>query len=384
MIQDPIVVVAATPRGWAGRLRAHAADHGGVVIRATVLTPEDAIAEQCDVVVVDDVTSFLTVEFVRRLQHLGRGVLGIYDADDTQGKSELVDVGVDALAEADSDEEALVQHVQRLARRQPQDRVLPPPRTPISATAGRSRMIGVAGPGGGVGITELALEIAATLASADVPTVLVDGDELQPSLAQRLGIALHPNLHTALRGLEQDTGVQACLQPLATRQPLYVLPGMAAGEDWYTVRAGALAGLADGLRHHHRAVVVDLGRCLPPADGPTGRRLGNARGLAEQCDDVVVATAATPTAISRCINLVSQLLPLDCPLHLVLNRIGVDRYVRDEAVAELRRATGAPRVHMISEDQRVARAGWQGSRVGNGRFRRQVSSFVGELGWLTG
>lgn len=382
MIQDPVVVLAATPRGWAGRLRAHAADHGGVVIRATVLTPEDAVAEQCDVVVVDDVTSFLTPEFVRRLQHLGRAVLGVFDAEDAQGKSDLVDVGVDALAEADSDEETLIHLMQRLANRQPQDRVSPPRRPPTPTASRRTRMIGVTGPAGGVGVTELALEIAATCASADVPTVLVDADELQPSLAQRLGIALHPNVHTALRALQHNKDLQDCLQPLATRQPLDVLPGMTAGDDWYTVRAGSLAGLADGLRHHHKTVVVDLGHCLPPAEGPTGLRLGNARRLAELCDELVVVTSPTPTTISRCIDLASQLLPLGPALRLVLNRVGTDRYVRDEAVAELRRATGVSPVHLIVEDPRVPRAGWQGSRVAKGRYRRQVKALVDQLGWI--
>lgn len=73
MRPDPVVVLAATPRGWAADLRAHAADHGGVVIRATVLTPEDALAEQCDVVLVDDVTSFLSPTFVATLRSQGTG-----------------------------------------------------------------------------------------------------------------------------------------------------------------------------------------------------------------------------------------------------------------------------------------------------------------------
>ena len=43
-----------------------------------------------------------------------------------------------------------------------------------------------------------------------------------------------------------------------------------------------------------------------------------------------------------------------CPrLYLVLNRVGIDRFVRDEVIAELRRATGAGTVHTLADDAGV-------------------------------
>lgn len=379
MIDDPVVVMAATPRGWAGQLRAHAADHGGVVIRATVLTPEDAIAEQCDVVLVDDITSFLTPAFVGRIQDLGRAVLGVYDASDTQGKSDLVDAGVDALVDSDSDPATLAAHVLRLASRAPQDR--PPPRpAPTPQRHERGRMIGITGPGGGVGVTEVALELAAALAADRVSTVLVDADELAPSLAQRLGVAVHPNLHTALRVVERSCTPAGCVQPLATRGPLHVLSGMAAGEDWHGVRSTALAALVEALSGEYGAVVVDLGHCLPPVEGPTGMRFGNANSLVPYCDDVVLVTSPMPTGVARAIDLASRLGASRRRCRLVLNRVGADRFVRDECVNELIAATGIPYVHVLTEDPRVPRAGWQGGRVARGRFRAGIRELVDRLG----
>lgn len=406
MSEDPVVVVAATPRSWAADLRARAADHGGVIIRATVLTQEDALSEHCAVLLVDDVTSFLTPAFVAVVQQHGRAVLGLYDPTDSQGKSDLIDAGVDALAPADVDAADLIAQVGRLAARRPEDR---PSRRPAAApdppAAGVGRTIGVAGPTGGVGVTEIAIELAAAMAVAGVPTVLVDAEEVAPSHAQRLGLPLHPNIHTALHAVQRAKPVEDCLHPLARRKPLAALSGMAVTGDWATVSAGAPARLLSALAAAGRTVVADLGHCLPRADGPAGLRFGHAAALAASCDDLVLVTAPTPTAITRTIAMVADLARgkvadlanvmvadlgegkvSDSPgdsrrLHLVLNRVGADRYVRDESIAELRRATDARVVHVVGEDARVPRAAWQGSRVTRGRFTAQVGTLADALRW---
>lgn len=379
MIPDPVVVVAATPRSWASDLRAHAADHGGVVIRATVLTPEDALAEQCGVVLVDDVTSFLTATFVAQLQSLGRAVLGLYDPGDSQGKSDLVDAGVDALAPADINPGDLVVQVARLASRSPADRPAPRPGPERRGAAGR--LVGVTGPPGGVGVTEIAIELAARLAVGGVSTALVDADELAPSHAQRLGLPLHPNLRTALYAVEHSKPIARCLHPLATRRPLTALTGMAVSDDWGAVPPSAPGKLVTALAATHGAVVVDLGHCLPRSDGATGLRFGHALGLVGCCTDLVVVAAPTPMAVTRAIEMVARLRPAARRVHLVLNRVGPDRYVRDESVAELRSATETPVVHQVAEDAKVGRAAWQGGRVHRGRFTADVGQVVRDLGW---
>ena len=374
MITDPVVVFAATPRGWAGRLRAHAADHGGLLVRATVLTPEDAKAEQCAVVLVDDITSFLTPGFVRELQELGRAVLGVYDPADAQGKGDLIDAGVDAVIEIDADTSAFVAQLTRLATVHPDDR--PPRPEPQPTTTPDGALIGVTGPGGGVGVTEVAIELAANLAMSSLPTALVDVDESAPSLAQRLHIALHPNLHTASALVERSRPLDAVLQPLATRQPLSVLAGVTAAEDWQTLRPGAVEGVTDGLRREHRAVVLDLGHLPATLEGSTGLRFGHSRTMAHRCDAIVVVTTPTPVALARTIELLGAIQGARNRTHLVLNRVGRDRYVRDEAVAELREASGATVVHLIGEHDAVSRAAWQGCRVARSPFRRDVADVV--------
>jgi Flp pilus assembly CpaE family ATPase len=377
-VSDPVVVLAATQRGWGARLRAHAADHGGLRIRATVLTPEDALAEPAAVVLVDDITSFLTPAFVEALHDRGRAVLGLHGAGDEGGRAVLLHAGVDALADAEADPAELLAQIRRLAALHPEDR---PPRPRARTTGrGRGRVVGVLGPTGGTGITELALEVAAGLASADVGTVLVDVDELAPGLAQRLRLPVHPNLRTAVAALERAQPVALHLHRLATRRPLHVLPGVAVEADWHTVRPGTVGDLVAALAAETGAVVLDLGHALPRTEGPTGLRFGHALDVAGGCDEVLLAAAPTPQAVARTIGLAARLQPTRARLRVVLNLVGRDRFVRDEAVAELHRATGIAEVVVVHRDEDVPAAGWQGRRVGRGRFRREVGQVVAQLG----
>lgn len=378
-----MVVLAASPRGWAGQLRAYAADHGGVVIRATVLTPQDAVAEHCAVVVVDDITSFLTPAFVLELHQQGRAVLGIYDPADAQGKGDLVDAGVDTLMPTEADTTELVAAIRGLAQQLPEDRASRVgPSVPTSADDG-GRIIGVAGPPGGVGVSEVAIEMAAGLAAGRVSTVLVDADELAPSLSQRLAAPVHPNLHSALHAIQRNRRLDAVLHQLSTRRPLHLLPGMATAEDWHTVRGGSLAPLIGVLGRDHQAVIVDLGHALPRVDGPTGMRFGHGLGLVSGCHDLVVIASPQPTSIRRTVELIARVQPARTRLHVVLNQVGVDRFVRDESIAELRLACDVEQVHTIGVDRGVPRAGWQGGRVGRGSFRRDVAALTRALAVVT-
>jgi hypothetical protein len=79
---EPRIAIAASPREWAQRLHRHVADHGGALVRATVLHPKDALVEDVDVLVVDDVTSFLSPRLVDELHRSeGEGLVRIGTGD---------------------------------------------------------------------------------------------------------------------------------------------------------------------------------------------------------------------------------------------------------------------------------------------------------------
>ena len=370
---DPFVVMAATPRGWAATLHAHATDHGGVAVRATVLTAADARTEHCDVVVVDDITSFLSPALVADLHQRGRAVLGVFDPDDPDGRTGLLDAGVDGLVPADADPAELALSIRGLAegrRRAPV--ATPPRRVSRPAAPSRTRVVGVTGPGGGVGVTEVAVELAALIGMDGQPTVLLDADEVAPSVAQRLGLALQPGVLAGVDAARRRTDVTVGLHPLTARQPLTAMPGMTMPQDWATVPEGGLTDLVQALGAERSCIVVDLGHCPEPVDG--GPRFGHAAALAARCTDLVLVTAPSPIAIARTLSLAGRIPRAHDSLHVVLNRVDDDRFVRDEAVAELQASLGMREVHCLAEDRRVGRAAWQGDRVRRGRFRRDLAA----------
>ncbi len=66
----------------ADRVHRFLSDHGGARVRAQVLTPEDALAEDYQVLIIDDICSFLTPRLVAEVQRQGRLVLGVFDPSD--------------------------------------------------------------------------------------------------------------------------------------------------------------------------------------------------------------------------------------------------------------------------------------------------------------
>ena len=88
------IVVSA--RDWDEQLHRFTVDHGGARVRIRVLSPEDAIGETFDVLVVDDVTSFLTRHLVDVLHGQKKMVLGVFDPNHAaDGERRLKELGID-------------------------------------------------------------------------------------------------------------------------------------------------------------------------------------------------------------------------------------------------------------------------------------------------
>lgn len=385
MTGDPVIAIAATPRGWAQRLHAHVADHGGARVRVTVLHPDDALAEEHRVLLVDDITSFLTPALVAELQRRGRAVLGVYDPDDERGKGVLVECGVDALAPADADPAELLHTVRELAARLATagPTTAPAPRAPSRAGA----ILAVGGPPGGVGATEIAIELAAVLSERGLRVALVDGDDHAPSLAQRLALPVHPNLRTAAEAVERRAGrLGEALVALSRRRCLVALPGLVSGRDWAHLRPGAVIGCLTALAADHDVVVTNVGACLDDLDTLTGGRYTQTREQLAGADHVVVAAHPTPTGIARAIDWIAGLadLPAPLPVTVALNHAPPGRFERGEATAELLATGSVAAVHAIPRDPRVTAASWSGHRVAAGPFAKAVAQLADRVGAVLG
>jgi len=249
------VALAVSARGWPDRLHRFLADHGGARVRAQVLAPEDALAESYAVLIVDDVSSFLTPRLVQELQRRHRMVLGVFDpADGQDGKERLRECGVDQVIESAATAEEFVVAVRALVVLAPSqvDDDSPVPNDQPSG----GRLIAVGAPPGGCGATEVAVSVATRL-SRTGPTVLVDVDEVAPALAQRLGLRLLPNLRTAIDVIQHRRGdLGRSLQAIGE---VSVLCGLSGERDWMEIRPIEVHDVLGELRRDFRYVVANVG-----------------------------------------------------------------------------------------------------------------------------
>jgi MinD-like ATPase involved in chromosome partitioning or flagellar assembly len=367
------VALAVSARVWPDRLHRFLADHGGARVRAQVLAPEDAVAEIYEVLIIDDVSSFLTPRLVQELQRRQRLVLGVFDpADGQDGKERLRECGVDQVIESAASAEEFVVAVRALVALAPYQRV-DESVEPEELTPG-GRLIAVGAPRGGCGATEVAISIATRL-SRSGPTVLIDVDEVAPSVAQRLNLRLLPNLRTAIDVIQHRRGdLSRSLQAIGD---ISVLCGFSGDRDWMEIRPIELHDVISELRGGFRFLVANVGPLLEGGAPGEGERMGLSRSVIAAADDVVGVGLGHPVSVSRTIawSVVATSLNTGASRSLLINRAPKSVYRRGEIRLEVARATGLA-VEFLPSDERVEAASWLGRPVASGRFRRAVDRLV--------
>lgn len=380
----PVIAVAVSPRAWADRLHRFVADHGGARVRARVLDGRQALDEPYTVLVVDDLTSFLTPRLVADLHARGRRVLGVYDPDEEQGRVRLARVGVDGVLAATTPPEELLDVVQELAAvaapleaapsRQP-DGAPPGQRAAVPAGAGAGpnepagTVVAIGAPPGGCGATEVTVALATVAGGA---AVVVDADGAAPSVAQRLQLGLHPNLRTAVDTVQHWSGALTETLQHPRRGGFSVLAGAAAVPE--QLRGSEVADVVAELSRTHRTVLVDLGHVDGPArQGPLGELLARA-------DRVLGVGAPSPVGLTRLLGwLADTRAATDAPLAVAFNRVPPGAFVRAELETELVRTVPAAPVVFLPEDHRVRRAAWAGWPVAGGPFVRAIRQLAADL-----
>ena len=360
------VALAVSARVWPDRLHRFLADHGGARVRAQVLAPEDALAESYEVLIIDDVSSFLTPRLVQELQRRQRMVLGVFDpADGQDGKERLRECGVDQVIESAASAEEFVVAVRALVALAPYQRVDELEEPEDVATGGR--LIAVGAPPGGCGATEVAVALASRLARSG-PTVLLDLDEVAPSVAQRLDLPFLPNLRTAIDVIQHRRGdLGRSLQAVGD---VKVLCGFSGARDWMEVRPIELHDLISELKGHFRFLVANVG---PSLDSGDGESVGLSRSVVAAADAVVGVGLGHPVSVSRTIawTIAATSVNPTASRSLIINRSPRSVYRRGEIRLEVTRATGLT-VEFLPDDRRVEAASWVGKPVGAGKFRRAV------------
>lgn len=394
-MREPTVALAHSQRGWARDLHFFLMDHGGAVVRGYVVGPEDALGEDYDVLIVDDITSFLTPRLVSSLQRRGTSVIGVFDpADgDGAGKQRLIDLGVDEALADDAGAAAMLEAISRLAGAFVADdteiggllaelRRDPARHRPAEEPAPRGVIVAVAGAGGGVGATEVAVATADAFRRGGSSVVLVDTDEIGPSVAQRLGLPIHPNLRTAVDVVHHASGE---LEATLAREPslgIEILAGIPNHRDWHELRATEVVEVLRDLSSTRAVVVANVGprvEDLPDFGGPA--RYGVSRAVLDLADVVVLVGGESPVGVTRMVDWLADARTLldGTPVHVVVNRHDGSRYVASEIENELRRSFTPESIHFAPVDKKVARAAWDGVGVAKGPFTRAVAQLVSVL-----
>jgi MinD-like ATPase involved in chromosome partitioning or flagellar assembly len=373
------VALAVSARDWPDRLHRFLADHGGARVRAQVMAPEDALAETYEVLIIDDVSSFLTPRLIQEIQRRQRMVVGVFDpADGPDGKQRLLECGVDQVIESEASAEEFVIAVRALVALAPAHPRAVSEQPAEVGTAGK--IVAVGSPPGGCGATEVAVAIAGRLSRAG-PTVLIDADEFAPAVAQRLGLRLLPNLRTAIDIVQHQGGdVGRSLQDVGK---VRVLCGFSGDRDWMEIRPIELHDVLTELKRSFRFIVANVGPVLEEGGTGESERFGVTRSVVAAADAVVGVGLGHPVAVSRTISwgIAAASLNPAARRSLLINRAPRSAYRRGEIATEVARATGLE-VEFLPWDDRVEAASWSGQPVNRGTFRRAIDRFSDrKLAW---
>lgn len=380
------IAIAASGRDWALGLHRFVADHGGARVRVRVMHPEQAIEEDYDVLVIDDITSFLSAHLVHQVQRRDRKVLGVFE--EPAGEQRLHALGVNAVIRADSPPDAFVQAIVDLAAQHNVDQEFAEliadlhGRSGVENRSNAGRVIAVAGAGGGVGATEVAVGVSAELARRGRRVCLVDADDVAPAVAQRLHLPLYPNLRTAMDHVQHRNGsVRDTVH--AHRAGFTVLAGLPSVRDWREVRPGEAVDVIGQLAADNDVVLVNISPMVEQMmEGPRGEgRFGVARLILSAAESAVVVAGPTPIGIARLIEWHAEthrLIP-EIPVHILINRLEDGRFVKGEIEQEIREVLAPASVSFAPHDPKLARATWEGTLGPAPAFRRAIETMVVRL-----
>jgi MinD-like ATPase involved in chromosome partitioning or flagellar assembly len=318
--------------------------------------PDQAVAGSFDVLLIDDVCSFLTPHLVSNLKSSGVEVVGVYIPEDgADAKRRLLECGISDVIETEAGPEEFLEKVrQTLAHR------TAPPSSPSPTVKPLS--IAVTGPSEGVGMTEVAIALSRALA-LQIPTALVDLDPVWPSVAQRLDLPLHPNIRTALdHALHNSDRLDSAIHVIGD---LGVIGGRADGGQSIRVSRHESVVLFQSMIGFCDVLVADLG----PLDAIED-------GLVREFETVILVGTGSPVGITRLIRTTERVLSMSPGQSAlaVVNMTSPSGFERTEALGMLAESFPSLPVVTLPYDKRLARAAWDGTLVGGGRYGRAVRS----------
>jgi CO dehydrogenase nickel-insertion accessory protein CooC1 len=390
--------IIASSRAWRTELQAHVRDHVAGIKVQIIREPRMALETELDVIIIDDVSTFLSRSKVQYLQSRGVRVVGIYDPEEQEGLGQgyLDQLGVDlALPSTTSPEDMLfaVEQMQPTRRAATGDAGFDSvisgfefgaQEAPTLAPA-RGRVIAVAGPGGS-GATEVAIGIADAIALRRDVALLIDADEAAPTIGRRLCYQLQPNILSAIdAALHQTHPLPHVVGRRLDQAPghigFHVVPGIANPDDWSQMRGHDVTDLITEARRSWGYTVINAGRSIEDLSAYGFERFGASRAVLTQADVVVAVCQASPVGLLRLFDWLAAFHTLgrDVPVFVVFNRAPNKKFVQAQIEAQLYEHVDQ---HMIAghafvpEDGAVLAAEWEGRLVAKGGFTKAMTALA--------
>lgn len=362
---QPDLALAASARDWSDRLHRFLLDHGGGTVVGRMMSAEQATTSSFDVIFIDDVCSFLSPRLVVELRKSGRAIVGVFSPDDgADGKRRLLEVGISDVLESDAEPQEF------LAIARASGAVSPSPPAAARDEAMAGVVIGVTGPPGGVGITEVSVGISVELA-AHHATVLIDLNQGWPAVGQRLALGVHPNLRTAV-----DLAVH---EPERLDQAMHHVGDLSVVSGLANPRSGELptpevVSMVSAMATNFSHVVLDLG----PVDGWSPDL------MLRRVDVLLVVGLGDPIGLTRLVRTSEQLADStpSPEMGIVVNRLTGGGRKRAEVKHQIHALLPGSPLVLVPEERRMARAAWDGTIVDGGAFRRQMRRLATLFGAL--
>jgi MinD-like ATPase involved in chromosome partitioning or flagellar assembly len=384
---EPEVALVFSPEAWVETLHRHLTDHGGARVRQVVMDPSLAFDEEYGTIVVSHRWPALTRTFVDAIHQRRRRILGVFDPDEPGGEEYLVTLGVDKVLASDASVGLFVDALTGMAPARgeaaPSVGALeaamdgsPASGPPREDGSSHLRLIAVGGTPG-AGTTEVAIGLAIALDQVGGATVLIDTDDVVPSVAQRLGMPIEPNLRSAIEAVEYGMGDLETAVIQRTRA-LEVVCGLPNVEAWSQVRPSEVIDVIAALARTRHHVVGNVGSRLEDVGRGGRSRYGISRAVVTNASMLIGVGPATPVGVTRLLGWVTDIRALNpsAPVHLVANRAPRDAFRRAEIEQEISRTFRPVSLSFLPTDPRVERAAWAGDVVEYGPYTKAVADLA--------
>jgi MinD-like ATPase involved in chromosome partitioning or flagellar assembly len=384
---EPEVALVFSPEAWVEGLHRHLTDHGGARVRQVIVDPTLAFDEEYGTLVVSHRWPGLTRTFVESVHRRGRYLLGVFDPEEPAGREFLASLGIDRVLASDA---SMAEFVDAFTALAPERQSVPSSgaleaaiegqRVPTPLAQGdrlRSwRLFAVGGTPGG-GATELAIAFTAALRSQGGRAALVDADEVVPSVAQRLGLPIEPNLRSAIESVEYGMGDVDSAIVRAARE-LDVLSGLPNVGAWSQVRPTEVLDVIEAVGRMRRYVVANIASRLEDVGRGGRSRYGISRAVVCDASDVIGVAPATPVGVTRLLGWVTEIRALNAgaAIHLAINRTSRDAFRKAELQQEIRRTFEPASLVFLPHDPRVEAAAWSGTLVADGPYAKAVAELA--------